>query len=116
MRALLVLVSFLAPVVLAATNFNLSRSNLYRVVYPQGLTSAGQVKSMLADLDKTSLTDEAKLKHWLAANFKRYGIDPALVKKVIVEPPSKDVKERPILILTNPSDERAARRVLLQQG
>lgn len=41
------------------------------------------VQLLLDELDKTPM-DEAALKMWLAANFKRFGVDPTLVKQTLV--------------------------------
>ena len=68
----------------AATNLNSSRSNVYRMVYPADLVSQSQASALLAELDKMGPADEAKLKVWLPANFKKYGIDAARVKKISI--------------------------------
>jgi hypothetical protein len=92
----------------AATNLNSSRSNLYRLTCPGDLATPAQVKAMLADLDKLGPADEAKLKQWLAANFKRFGIAGDRIKKLIILPRSKEMKETGIILLTRPEDEAAA--------
>ncbi len=92
----------------AAVNLNSSKSNAYRLTYPSDLVSRDQAKAILAELDKMGPTDEAKLKHWLAANFKRFGIAGHRVKKLVVLPRGKDLKETAIILLTNPDDEAAA--------
>jgi hypothetical protein len=66
----------------AATNLNSSRSNIYRMVYPADLMSQPQANTLLAELDKIGPTDEAKLKQWLPANFRRFGVEGAHVKKI----------------------------------
>lgn len=68
----------------AATNLNSSRSNIYRMVYPKDLVSQDQATAMLAELDKLGPVEEAKAKHWLAANFKRFGIQETRVKKISI--------------------------------
>jgi hypothetical protein len=68
----------------AAINLNSSRSNIYRMVYPADLVSQAQATAMLAELDKLGPSDEAKLKRWLAANFKRFGIQETRVKRISV--------------------------------
>lgn len=68
----------------AATNLNSSRSNIYRMVYPKDLVSQDQATAMLAELDKLGPVEEAKLKQWLAANFKRFGIQEARVKRISI--------------------------------
>lgn len=68
----------------AATNLNSSRSNIYRMVYPADLVSQAQAAAMLAELDKLGASNEATLKRWLAANFKKFGIQETRVKKVSI--------------------------------
>ena len=92
----------------AATNLNSSRSNIYRLTYPTDLVTRTQAQAMLADLDTLGPADEAKLKQWLAANFKRHGIAPNRVKKIVILPKSKELKEVAIILLTNPADEAQA--------
>ena len=92
----------------AATNLNSSRSNIYRLTYPVDLVSGAQAKAILAELDKFGPADEAKLKHWLASNFKKHGIAADRVKKIVILPKSKDLKETAIILLTNPADEAQA--------
>ena len=103
----------LASLLIAATawasiNLNSSRSNIYRLTYPSDLASPAQVKAILADLDKMGPLDEAKLKQWLPANFKRFGIAGDRIKKLIIMPRSKEMKEIGIILLTKPEDEAAA--------
>lgn len=100
----------LAPFGWATSNLNLSKSNInrYVAVYPTDLVAAARVKAMLTALDKTGLTEEAKVKEWLTANFQRYGIDGSRVKKVVILPPNDKDKETAILLLTDPSDEPRA--------
>lgn len=96
----------------ASINLNSSRSNIYRLAYPGDLVTSAQAKAMLAELDKMGPAGEAKLKRWLPANFKRFGIDGTRVKKLVVMQPDKDMKETGILLLTNPADETAAKTVI----
>jgi len=109
------IVAWLAVLVLtpfgqAASNLNLSKSNInrYLVVYPTNLVTAAKAKTMLNAIDKIALADEAKLKPWLAANFEQYGIDGSRVKKVVILAPSKKVPQVSILLLTDPTDEPRA--------
>lgn len=105
----LVLVSILfAATAGAATNLNSSKSNVYRLTYPGDLASPVQAKALLAELDKLGPADEAKLKQWLPANFKRVGIAGDRVKKLIVLPRGKEMREIGIILLTRPEDEAAA--------
>lgn len=70
----------------ASIALNSSRSNIYRLTYPSDVASPAQVKAILAELDKMGPVDEAKLKQWLPANFKRFGIAGDRIKKLIVLP------------------------------
>ena len=99
-----------------ATNLNSSRSNIYRLTYPSDLVSQDQAKAILADLDKMGPADEAKLKQWLPANFKRFGIAGDRVKKVVILPRVKEQKEIAIILLTNPEDEAAATILTVKSG
>lgn len=109
-----ILLVTVATLALAVTNFNLSRSNRYRLAYPNDLTTPEQAHAMLVDLEKIGTADEATQRKWLSANYKRFGIDPAKVKKVAIVPPAKGAKESGIILLTNASDEVQARQVLNQ--
>ncbi len=100
----------------ASINLNSSRSNIYRLTYPSDLASPAQVKAILADLDKMGPVDEAKLKQWLPANFKRFGIAGDRIKKVIIMPRGKEMKEIGIILLTKPEDEAAAIAVTVKSS
>lgn len=100
----------------ASINLNSSRSNIYRLTYPSDLASPAQVKAILAELDKMGPADEAKLKHWLASNFKRFGIAGDRIKKLVVLPRSKEMKEIGIILLTRPEDEAAAIAVTVKSS
>ena len=100
----------------ASINLNSSRSNIYRLTYPSDLASSAQAKAILADLDKMGPVDEAKLKQWLAANFKRFGIAGERIKKVIVLPRSSEMREIGIILLTKPEDEAAAIAVTVKSS
>ena len=92
----------------AASNLNLSKSNIYRLTYPGELASPIQVQAMLAELDRMGPADAARLKQWLPANFRRFGIAGDQVKKIIVLPRDRTMKETGIVLLTQPEDEAAA--------
>jgi len=100
--------TLVATLAWSATSFNSSKSNVYRLTYPTDVMSATQAKAMLAELDKQGPADEARLKQWLPANFKRFGIAPDRVKKVVVLPRSREMKEIGIVLLTRVEDEAAA--------
>ena len=100
----------------ASTNLNSSRSNIYRLTYPSDLASPAQVKAILAELDKMGPADEAKLKQWLPANFKRFGIAGDRIKKLIVLPRGREMKDIGIILLTKPEDEAAAIAVTVKSS
>jgi hypothetical protein len=91
----------------AAVNLNSSKSNAYRVTYDATLMSPAQASSLLAELDKIGPADEAKLKSWLAANFKRLGIQGDRIKHISIRRADK-ASPTLILLLANPADEAAA--------
>lgn len=100
----------------ATSNLNLSKSNFYRLTYPSDLASPAQAKAILTELDKLGPVDEARLKQWLPANFKRLGIAGDRIKKLIVLPRSKDMKEIGIILLTNAEDEATAIAVTVKSS
>jgi hypothetical protein len=100
----------------ASINLNSSRSNVYRLTYPSDLVTPAQAKAILAELDKMGPADEAKLKQWLPANFKRFGIVGDRIKKLIVLPRGKEMKEIGIILLTRPEDEPAAIAVTVKSS
>ena len=100
----------------AATNLNSSKSNIYRLTYPTDLVSRDQAKAILAELDKMGPAEEAKLKQWLPANFRRFGIAGDRVKKMVVLPRSREMKEIAIILLTKPEDEAAARATTVKSS
>ena len=106
----------IATLASAATNLNSSRSNIYRLTYPTDLVSADQAKAILGELDRMGPADEAKLKQWLPANFKRFGIAGDRVKKMVVLPRSREMKEIAIILLMNPEDEAAARATTVKSS
>ena len=97
-----------ATIAAAASNLNLSKSNIYRLTYSSELASPVQVQAMLVELDKMGSADAARLKQWLPANFRRFGIAGDQVKKVIILPRDRAMKETGIVLLTRPEDEAAA--------
>ncbi len=107
---------FIAAAAWAASNLNSSKSNVYRLTYSSDLASPAQVKAILAELDKMGPADEAKLKQWLPANFKRLGIEGDRIKKLIVLPRGKEMKEIGIILLTKPEDEAAAIAVTVKSS
>ncbi|HSB15729.1 MAG TPA: hypothetical protein VLE22_14820 [Bryobacteraceae bacterium] len=78
--------------------------------------SRNQAKAVLTELDKIGPADEGKLKQWLPANFKRFGIAGERVRKLVVLPHSKELKEIAIILLTKPEDEAAAIAVTIKSS
>lgn len=66
------------------SNLNLSKSNINRLIYPAPLLTAANAQRLLADLEKINPPDEAGLKTWLVANFKRFGIQQDQVKQIVI--------------------------------
>jgi len=99
---------FVATLAWSATQLNSSKSNIYRLTYPNDLVSREQAKTILEELDKMGPTDEARLKRWLPANFKRFGIAGGRVKKLVILPRGGELKEIAIILLTKPEDEAVA--------
>ncbi len=106
----------IATLAWAATNLNSSKSNIYRLTYPSDLLSRDQAKAILAELDKMGPADEAKLRRWLPANFKHFGIAGDRVKKLVVLPRGKDLKEIGIILLTKPENKAAAIAVTVKSS
>lgn len=63
---------------------------------------------MLAELDALGPMDAERLKQWLPANFKRFGIEPRRVKKTLVLPAGQVGQEAAIILLSDPADEAKA--------
>ncbi len=100
----------------AATNLNSSKSNIYRLVYSAEAVTSSQATAILAELDKIGPADEARLKQWLPANFKRHGVQGDSIKKIIIIPADKTRKSITIILLTNPADEPAARHIAVSDS
>ncbi len=67
----------------AATNFNSSRSNIYRLVYPADVVTSAQAAAILADLDKIGPLDEAKLKQLLQQQIlPKHGVQASRFLKI----------------------------------
>jgi hypothetical protein len=111
-----VMAVLIATLVCAATNLNSSRSNIYRLTYPGDLVSPTQAKALLAELDKMGPSDEARLKVWMTANFRKFGIQGERVKKVVVLPRSRELREIAVILLTNLEDEAAAIATTVKSG
>jgi hypothetical protein len=92
----------------AASNLNLSKSNVNRLTYSTGILSAAQAKAMLDDLDAIGPMDEEQTKMWLEASYRRFRINPDVIKKTLILPAGAVCKEAVIILLTNPADEQQA--------
>ena len=92
----------------AASNLNLSKSNINRLTYSTGILTAAQAKAMLDDLDAIGPMDEEQMQLWLEASYRRFRINPDLIKKTVVFPAGAVCKEAVIILLSNPADEKAA--------
>jgi len=92
----------------AGSNLNSSRSNVYRMVHDTTAVTPAQATAILAELDKIGPTDEATLKRWLPANFKKHGVQADRIKKIVIRPADKMRKQTTILLLTNLADEPQA--------
>jgi hypothetical protein len=78
------LMTVMLPLCWAATNLNSSKSNIYKVTYDTAVVSDAQATALLAELDKMGPADEATLKKWLPANFRRFGIHSDHIKTISV--------------------------------
>ena len=68
------------------SNLNLSKSNINKLVYPGALINAANATLLLKGLENSNLADQAAMKNWLAANFKRFGVDSSKVKQILIFP------------------------------
>jgi ethanolamine utilization protein EutA (predicted chaperonin) len=100
----------------AAINLNFSKSNVYRVTYHGDVASGAQVRAMLGELDKLGTLDESRLKQWLPANFKRFGIKAESVRRAVILPAGEAGRETAILLLSNPDDEARARAITVKSS
>jgi hypothetical protein len=67
-----------------AVNLNSSKSNAYRAFYQTNLLTSTKAQSLLTELEKNKPADVAAMKTWLAANFKRLGIDATSIKQTFI--------------------------------
>jgi len=117
----LVLVSAIAslivavrPMAWAATNLNLSKSNVNRVVYDTTAVTLAQAASILADLDKMGPgVNEATVRKLL----EKQGVNLSLIQKIDIVPAGQRGWTIPtILILKNPADGPAAREIAVSDS
>ena len=100
----------------AASNHNMSKTNFYRLTCSGDLASPSQVQALLVELDRLGPADEAKLRQWLPASFKRVGIAGERIKKLVILPRTREMKEVGIILLTRPEDEAAAIATTVKSG
>ncbi len=100
----------------ATSNLNLSKSNVYRLTASSDILTTAQAQAMLADLDTHAPMNEEQLKMWLPANFKRFGINQQLVKKIVILPPGAAGPQTAIILLSDPADEAAARSTTVKSS
>ncbi len=67
-----------------SANLNMSKSNINSLVYPSTILTAANAQLLLIDLEKAGSMDVDRQKTWLASNFKRFGIEPTLVKQISI--------------------------------
>lgn len=89
------------------SNLNLSKSNIYRLVYPPRVTPA-QASAILAELDKVKPKGDADEATVRAVVNKHVGAVKRGSNLVIVVRPATGAQKKSILILEQASDEPAA--------
>jgi len=93
---------------LAASNLNLSKSNINRLVYPTDTVSQAQAAAILADLDSAMQSGaRVNLQAAVGEALKKQGLDTK-IKKMIIKPASAAGQLNTIIILSNPADEAQA--------
>lgn len=97
----------------AASNLNLSKSNIYRLVYPTDLVNDTQANAILAGLDKSGRTVGAGQ---VTEIIKRNGVQTDRVKKIVILPADKQSKQITVILLTNPADETQAREIAVSDS
>ncbi len=94
----------------AASNLNLSKSNINRLVYPPSVSQA-QAAAILATLDQAGPgMNEATVTKAL----QKAGIRD--IRKIVILPPSRTGSLSTIILLTNPADEPAAREIAVSDS
>ncbi len=94
---------------LAASNLNLSKSNINRLIYPADTVSSAQAAAILADLDAATQQSQGRINLEGAVNeaLTKQGLE-AKIKKIIIKPASAAGQLTTIIILSNPADEAQA--------
>ena len=97
----------------AASNLNLSKSNINRLVYPTDLVTEAQANAILAELDKAGRTVGAGQ---VTEIIKRHGVQTDRVKKIVILPADKPGKQIAVILLTNPAAEAQAREIAVSDS
>lgn len=93
----------------ASINLNSSRSNIYRIIFPDAVMKQVQAKAVLVEIDKIGPANEATVRDWLARNLKRLGAQTDRIKEIVVVPAAKTRDHLiAIALLTNAAGEHAA--------
>jgi len=92
----------------AASNLNLSKSNVNRLIYPADTVSQAQAAAILADLDSVMQSGgRVNLQAAVEEALKKQGLDTK-IKKTIIKPANATGQLTTIIILANPADEAEA--------
>lgn len=92
----------------AASNLNLSKSNVNRLIYPADTVSQAQAAAILDDLDSVMQSGgRVNLQAAVEEALKKQGLDTK-IKKKIIQPPSAAQPLTTVIILSDPADEAAA--------
>ncbi len=93
----------------AASNLNLSKSNINRLIYPADTVSSAQAAAILADLDAATQQSQGRINLEGAVNeaLTKQGLETK-IKKIIIKPASAAGQLTTIIILSNPADEAQA--------
>jgi len=106
--AAVVFLIFAGLISLAASNLNLSKSNINRLIYPADTVSQAQAAAILADLDAAGQSGgRVNLEGAVNEALKKQGLETK-IKKTIIRPASAAGQLTTIIILSNPADEAQA--------
>jgi len=101
----------LLPVISAfsASNLNLSKSNVYMLVYPSDVVNPSQAASILSELETVKKQGQARvsIESALKKVLEKHSLDQKIKKTIIIPPDEKQSLTR-IILLSNPGDEAQA--------
>lgn len=94
---------------LAASNLNLSKSNVNILVYPTDVMSSSQADTILSELESTTQQRQARVNLEGAVNqlLKKHGL-MTQIKKIIILPADATHSHTRIILLSDPADEAQA--------